>query len=66
MDDTTWSIDSQADLPIFADNLQRVRLVTNLSTSGIKLLLVVATCEGFQITFYPRLVYMGGSHMPVH
>ena len=30
MNDTTWCIDSQSDLPVFADNLQKAGLQTNL------------------------------------
>ena len=66
MDDTTSCIDSDANLPIFADNLQQAGLQTNFFSSGAKQLLVVATFENFQITFHPRSVDMGGSHMPVH
>ena len=36
MDDTTWCIDSEADLPVFADNLQRAGLLTNPFSSGPK------------------------------
>ena len=66
MDDTTWCIDSESDLPLFADNLQRAGLKTNLFSSGPKQLLVIASCEGFQVSFHPLSVYMGGSRMPVH
>ena len=66
MDDTTWCIDSESDLPVFANNLQKVGLQTNLFSSGPKQLLVVAAYEGFQVTFPPRFVYMGRSRMPVH
>ena len=66
MDDTTWCIDSESDLPLFADNLQRGGLRTNLFSSGPKQFLVVASCEGFQGSFHPASVYMGGSRMPVH
>ena len=45
---------------------QKVGLLTNLFSSGRKQLLVVAAYEGFQVTFHPRSVYMGRSHMPVH
>ena len=66
MDDTTWCMDSELTLPLFADNLQRAGLRTNLSSSGPKQLLVVALCDGFQISFHPASVYMGGWRMPVH
>ena len=66
MDDTTWCIDSESDLPLFADNLQRAGLKTNLFSSGPKQLLVIASCEGFQVNFHPLFVYMGGSRMSVH
>ena len=66
MDDTTWCIDSESDLPVFGDNLQKAGLLNNLSSSSPKQLLVVAAYEGFQVTFHPRCVYMGGSRMPVH
>ena len=66
MDDTTWCIDSESDLPLFADNLQRAGLRTNFFSSGPKQLLVVASCEGCQVNFHPASVYMGGSRMPVH
>ena len=66
MEDTTWCIDSESDLPLFADNLQRAGLRTNLFSSGPKRLLVTASCEGFQVNFHPMSVYMGGSRMPVH
>ena len=66
MDDTTWCIDSESDLPLFAENLQRGGLQTNLFSSGPKQLLVVASREGFQVNIHPLSVYMGGSRMPVH
>ena len=66
MDDTTWCIDSESDLPLFADNSQRAGLGTNLFSFGREELLVVAWCEGFQVSFHPLSVYMGGSCMPVH
>ena len=66
MDDTTWCIDSESDLPLFADNLQRAGLKTNLFSSGPKQLLVIALCEAFQVNFHPLSVHMGGSRMPVH
>ena len=66
MDDTTWCIFSESYLPLFAENLQRAGLEPNLFSSGPKLLLVVASREGFQVTFHPLSVYMGGSRMPVH
>ena len=66
MDDTAWCIDSESDLPLFADNLQRAGLKTNLFSFGPKQLLVIASCEGFQVNFHPLSVYMGGSHMPMH
>ena len=47
MDDTMWCIDFEAALPVFADNLQRVGLLTKLFSPGPKQLLVVATYEGF-------------------
>ena len=66
MDNTTWCIDSESDLPVFADNLQTAAgLQTNLFSSGPKQLLVVATYEGFQVMFHPRSVYMGGLRIPV-
>ena len=34
MDDTTWCINSELDLPVFADSLQKVGLLTNLFSSG--------------------------------
>ena len=61
MDDTTWCIDSESNLPLFADNLQRVGLKTNLFSFGPKQLLVIASCEGFQVGFHPLSLYMGGS-----
>ena len=64
MDDTTWCIDSEDDLPVFADNLQRAGLLTNLFSSGPKQLLVIATYEGFQLTFRPHAVYIGGVFRP--
>ena len=66
MDDTTWCIHSESDHPPFAENLQRVELKTNLFCSGPNQLLVVASCEGFQVTFHPLSVYVGGSRMRVH
>ena len=66
MDDTTWCIHSESHLPLFAHNLQRAGLQTNLFSSGPKQLLVVACRQGFQVTFHPLSVYMGGSRMPVH
>ena len=66
MDDTTWCIDSESNLPVFADNLWKAGLQTNLFSSGPKQLLVVADYEGFEVTFQPRSVYMGGSCMPMH
>ena len=66
MGDTTWCMDSEADLPVFADNLQWVGLLTNLFSSRPKQLLVVATFENYQITFHPRSAYMGGSLILVH
>ena len=66
MEDTTWCIDPKSDLPLFADNLQRAGLHTNLLSSGPKQLLVVASCEGFQVNFHPASVYMCGSRMHVH
>ena len=66
MDDTTWCIDSELDLPLFAANLQRAGLKTNIFSSGPKQMLVIASCEGFQVNFHPLSVYMGGSRMPVH
>ena len=56
MDDTTWCLDSEPDLPVFADNVQRARLPNNLFLSGPKQLLVVATLEKFPTTFHPRHV----------
>ena len=56
--DTTWCIELESDL--FADNLQRMGLITNLFPSGPRRLLVVASCKGFQVTFHPMSVYMGG------
>ena len=66
MDDTTWYIDSESHLPLFADNLQRAGLKTNLFSSRPKQLLPIASCEGFQVNFHVLSVYMGGSRMPVH
>ena len=66
MDDTTWCIDSESDLPLFADNLQRVGLHSNVFSSGPKRLLVNASCEGFQVDFHSLSVYMAGLRMPVH
>ena len=66
MDDTTWCIGSESDLPLFAENLQRAGHKTNFFSSGPKELLVVASREGFQVTFHPLSVYMNGSRMPVH
>ena len=66
MDDTTWWIDSESNLPLFADNLQRAGLKTNHFSCGPKQLLVIALCEGFHVNFHPLPVYMGGSRMPVH
>ena len=66
MDDTTWCIDSDSDLSLFAENLQRAGLKTNLFSSGPKQRLVVAYREGFQVTLHPLPVHMGGSCMPVH
>ena len=66
MDDTTWCIDSESDSPMFADNLQKAGLRTNLFSSGPKQLLVVAAYKGFGVTFHLRSVYMGRSRIPVH
>ena len=66
MGDTTRFIGSELELPIFADNLHNAGLLTNLFSLGPKQLLVVAAYEGFQVTFHPRSVYTGGSHMPLH
>ena len=41
-------------------------LRTNLFSSRPKQLLVVASCEGFQVRLPPASVYVGGSRMPVH
>ena len=46
MDDTTWCIDSESNLPLFAANLQRAGLKTNLFPSGPKQPLVGAAREG--------------------
>ena len=66
MDDITWCIESEPKLLVFADNLQKARVLPNLFLSGPKQLLVVAAYDGFQSTFHPRSVYMVGSRMPVH
>ena len=63
MDDTTWRLDLESDLPLFAEKGQRAVLKTNLFSAGPKRLLVVACREGFQVTFHPVSVYMGGSRM---
>ena len=47
MDDTTWCIDTEFDLPVFADNLHKAGLLTNIFSSGPKQLLVIAAYEGF-------------------
>ena len=72
MDDPTWCINSESDLLVFTDNLQKAGLLTNLFSSRPKHLSVVAANEGFQVTFHPRsharasgLGYVGvvGRHM---
>ena len=47
MDDTTWCLDTEADLRIFAANWHRANLLTNLFSSAPKQLLVCASYEGF-------------------
>ena len=59
-------MDSEANLPVLAYNLQRAGLPTNHFSSGPKHLLVVVTFGNPQITFLPPYGFMGGSHMPVH
>ena len=60
MDNTTWCVDSESDLPVFVDNLQNAGLQTNLFSFGPKHLLVVAAYESFQVTFRPRSVTWEG------
>ena len=43
MDNTTWFIDSESNLPGFANNLQKAGLLTNLFLPGPKLAGVTAT-----------------------
>ena len=42
IDDTTRCIDSESDLPVFANNLQKAGLHTNLFSPGPKLFVVEA------------------------
>ena len=66
MDDTMWCFDSKNDLPVFAANLQRAGILTNLFSSGRKQLLVVASYDGLQLAFHPLAVLKGASRMLVH
>ena len=54
------------DLPIFAANPHKAGLLMNVFLLGPKQLLVVASYEGFQLTFHPLAAFMGAFTMPIH